>query len=93
MAGIAHNVDWAEMRSLQESRQDNIYSYEAFEVFVRIANRRKYTLQLSPKKYVDGVELSYQAIALPHGVNQKPIKGEGVTPEDAIFDLWNKLGG
>jgi hypothetical protein len=35
--------------------------------------------------------VEYYAIAQPHGANQKPIKGEGVTPEAAIFDLWEKL--
>jgi hypothetical protein len=87
-----HNVDWEGLRSLSERRQDNIRSYDALDLFVRIAEKRKYSLQLSPKKYVEGVAVEYHAIALPHGANQKPIKGEGRTPEEAIFDLYNKLG-
>ena len=88
----AHNVDWSDMRSLQDHRTDHAIAYEALELFVRIANQRKYSLQLSPKKYVDGDAVSFQAITLPHGASQKPIKGEGKTPEEAILDLYNKLG-
>lgn len=74
------NVDW-----------NNVASTDALDLFVAIAKQRKYTLQLTPKKYQPNKPVEYYAIALPHGPNSKAIKGEGLTPEDAIRDLWNKL--
>ena len=73
------NIDWANV-----SIKPKI---DALALFSRIANQRKYTLSLTPKKYVKDKPVEFYAIALPHGANQKPIKGEGATPEDAIFDL------
>jgi hypothetical protein len=81
------------MRSLKDQKENAIAAYEALDLFTCIANERSYTLTLSPKKYVKDKPVEYYAIAQPHGANQKPIKGEGVTPEAAIFDLWEKLYG
>ncbi len=77
------NVDWANIPAIAQP--------SALELFAAIANQRKYTLQLAPKKYAKGKPVEYHAIALPHGTNQKPIKGEGRSPEAAIFELWEKL--
>ena len=85
-----HNVEWSELRTLSTAKQNAIYSYAALDLFAKIANQRKYTLTLSPKKYSDK-PVEYHCIAMPHGANSKPIRGEGESPEDAIIDLWNKL--
>ena len=92
MNNPVHNVEWGDRISLQDQRTDSAIAHQALSMFVRIANLRRYSLQLSPKKYSDGVAVSFQAIALLHGTSQKPIKGEGKTPEEAILDLYNKLG-
>lgn len=75
------NVDWSNLETAPD----------ALELFEAIAKQRKYTLQLTPKKYLPNKPVEFYAIALPHGPNQKAIKGEGLTPEDAIRDLWQKL--
>lgn len=80
MSPFKPNVDW-----------NNVSTPDALELFVAIANQRKYTLQLTPKKYQSNKPVEYYAIALPHGPNQKAIKGEGLTPDAAIRDLWQKL--
>lgn len=77
------NVDWSNVATKHKD--------SALDLFTRIANERNCTLTLSPKKYVKDMPVEYYAIAQPHGANQKPIKGEGLTPEAAIFDLWEKL--
>lgn len=76
-----HNIDWSTYTAPIPS---------ALDLFAEIANQRKYTLTLSPKKYSDK-PVEYHCIALPHGANQKAIRGEGASPEDAIIDLWEKL--
>lgn len=77
-----YNVDWSTIPPLPEPT--------ALELFAAIAEYRKYTLTLSPKKYSSN-PVEYHAIAMPHGTNQKPIKGEGHTPDEAIRNLWQKL--
>lgn len=75
------NVDWSNVE----------VSPDALDLFAKIASLRKYTLTLTPKKYQPNSPVEFYAIALPHSPNQKAIKGEGLTPEDAIRDLWKKL--
>jgi hypothetical protein len=81
MSPFKPNVDWSNVETAPD----------ALELFETIAKQRKYTLQLTLKKYQSNKPVEFYAIALPHGPNSKPIKGEGLTPDAAIRDLWNKL--
>lgn len=79
------NVDWSSLPPIPEPT--------ALELFAAIAEQSKYTLTLSPKKYMINLPVRYCAVAIPHGANAKPIRGEGHTPDEAIRDLWEKLNG